>query len=697
MSDRFCAGETQLTLSTAARLRIFGAGLLAIVCIVAALAQNTALVRWQRELGFDLLQKVGPVNGAPSETAVAVIGERSLEALGPWPWPRRRLSALLHRVADAEPRAVVLAVLLEDADRYASEALRRDAPDLWSSPAVRAAIAASEDPDALIVSALARAPTAIATRLSNEDRSQALSTLEVAGGALSGIGFSGAATARPAIAAAASASGSINIFPDDDMLIRRMPIVFLVDGAPHPSLSVAALTAADLAPVLNVAQGAPRDLSFDGGQVPVEPRGDVWLDFGRRDEIPIVEAVDLMDGPSLDRDAAATLRNRFVVVGVNAAGVSTIHRGADRDLIDAPLAHAITLDALLTGTVLWRGETVPLLELSVTIVTGGLLAWLWAVRRPFVAATASVLLSGAWVAGVIAAKLASQALADPVTPFSGMIVIATICALVRGVEEEDRRRALLVWLAEGKQRVERDERARSIYLAKLSYEIRNPINAINGAAREISSRAIKSDLAGVFENVHRIEELSSQLRSVARQTLRAAELDATSPPVEQAKVDLQEVVYEAAQLARLAASKVHRDADLVPELVSAMVTVDRTELTNAVVSLISISIASGGLSGPIVYRCGPLDQQFAFFEIIDMGPIIDDILIEAVHTPLASRDIIRASPGFFGLGLFASKAAIERCHGSLKILTSKESGNRKFVRLPLSSSDEKFSVADRLD
>src|SRR5258706_11617657 len=61
-------------------------------------------------------------------TAVVAIDEQSLRAIGPWPWDRATLAALVNRAADAGARGVILDILLAEArpgDEQLAAAARR--------------------------------------------------------------------------------------------------------------------------------------------------------------------------------------------------------------------------------------------------------------------------------------------------------------------------------------------------------------------------------------------------------------------------------------------------------------------------------------------------------------------------------------------------------------------------------------------
>ncbi len=93
----------------------------------------------------DLLLRAPRPGGAVDPGVVAVlVDEDALESLGPWPWPRHRLAALVERIRDLGARRVVVDLLL-------------DAPG-------------GKNGDALLGRALARGPSVLAVALDRRGR-----------------------------------------------------------------------------------------------------------------------------------------------------------------------------------------------------------------------------------------------------------------------------------------------------------------------------------------------------------------------------------------------------------------------------------------------------------------------------------------------------------------------------------------------
>src|SRR4051794_13855914 len=106
------------------------AGILALVLFVAAISLMPR--EWRsvlREKAFDIvlaadrqLRRSKP-EGAP--IVVVDIDRRSLDALGPWPWPRETMAGLVEAVAAGKPSVIAIDILFAQADSRSPAALAR--------------------------------------------------------------------------------------------------------------------------------------------------------------------------------------------------------------------------------------------------------------------------------------------------------------------------------------------------------------------------------------------------------------------------------------------------------------------------------------------------------------------------------------------------------------------------------------------
>ena len=133
----------------------------------AALAVVFALLTWLQapwtdrlqSAWFDACQALWPRQVSVLPVTVIEIDQKSLAALGQWPWPRTRLAQLVTTIARAGPAAVGLDILMPEADALSPERLLAQAE--VKDDSVAAALRTLLSNDAMLAGALASAPTVL--------------------------------------------------------------------------------------------------------------------------------------------------------------------------------------------------------------------------------------------------------------------------------------------------------------------------------------------------------------------------------------------------------------------------------------------------------------------------------------------------------------------------------------------------------
>ena len=132
---------------------LFGAAALAILLgtwCLPSLTVRDAL----RERGFDRLLPLLPERPATGpEIAIIDIDRDTLTRLGPWPWPRARLAALVGAAGAGTPAVIAVDILLAGPDRFSAKALL--------GPASVPLAAALPDGDRLMADALRAVPSVL--------------------------------------------------------------------------------------------------------------------------------------------------------------------------------------------------------------------------------------------------------------------------------------------------------------------------------------------------------------------------------------------------------------------------------------------------------------------------------------------------------------------------------------------------------
>ena len=214
---------------------------------------------------FDTLIGIQPVAPHP-DIAIIAIDDRSLEALGPWPWPRDRHAALIDRLSDIGVRSVAYDVLFVEPtpqDDTLSRALTH-AGNIYL-------------PAAIDTPGLDGRLASVALPASGLDRSAA------------GVGHA-------------------VLTPDQDGTVRNLPLWASADGKAFSHLAVLAATDGDLDPPIDAGDegdglhtAGVRTLRYPAGAEP----------------FPTVSFIDVLRGEVEPR----FLQNKRVLVGATAQGM----------------------------------------------------------------------------------------------------------------------------------------------------------------------------------------------------------------------------------------------------------------------------------------------------------------------------------------------------------------------------------------
>ena len=178
------------------------AGLLPAVIFSLLIVMEPLPVRAWRDLVFDGYQRISP---RPYDLAqpvrVVAIDDESLDRVGRWPWSRETLAQLLRKLGNAKAAAVAFDVIFSEAE-------------------------SSADGDARLAEAIGAAPTVLG--FAGADRGAAFAPK--GGFAVQGDDprlfvpkLTAALLPIRGLQDAAAGLGSINLFPDRDLIVREIP------------------------------------------------------------------------------------------------------------------------------------------------------------------------------------------------------------------------------------------------------------------------------------------------------------------------------------------------------------------------------------------------------------------------------------------------------------------------------------------
>lgn len=355
------------------------AALLALVAACAALAliEYTPLTLLQNAQ-FDRMQRLSPRDRSEMPALIVAIDEKSLAALGQWPWPRQTLARLVETIGTGDPLAIGLDMIFPEPDRLGETSLKRLYPQLGKIPL--------PDPDARLAAALAATPSVLGVSANRTllpgNRSALKITPVISRGGDAGAfanQFAGALASLPTLEAAARGQALLNAQEDPGALdpergvLRRVPLIASVAGLPVASLGPEMLRVALDAPAVEaeIRSGRITRVGVEDYSLPTQADGNLILHFGPLLADRIFSAVDVLEG----RIPPENFQQRFVLLGFTATGL--------QDQVVTPLGekipgvdiHAQVLESLLSGNALTRPLWLRLAEGVLLIALGlGLIA-----------------------------------------------------------------------------------------------------------------------------------------------------------------------------------------------------------------------------------------------------------------------------------------------------------------------------------
>lgn len=284
-------------------------------------------VEWRPAAGlrlalFDTYQSLKPRERQSMPAAIVAIDEKSLAALGQWPWPRTVIAALIDRIASAGPAAIGIDILFPEPDRMSPQQL---APLVaHTDPALARRLRLLPSNDAVLANALSRAPVVLGLAGLDEHSTQ-LPRGRTVPFIVRGAdprpfvrNFESSLRSLPLIDQAASGHALLSVDPAGGV-VRKVPLVAAIDATLTPALVVELLRVAAALPTvaLTVDRSGVRTVAIGDLEIPTEPDGSVWVHFSARDSARLISAVDVLEGEA----DPALFDRRLVLIGATGLGL----------------------------------------------------------------------------------------------------------------------------------------------------------------------------------------------------------------------------------------------------------------------------------------------------------------------------------------------------------------------------------------
>jgi adenylate cyclase len=320
---------------------------------------------------FDTYQSLAPRQVQALPVVIVDIDEASVTALGQWPWPRTRLARLIEATHQLGALAIGLNMLMPEADRLSPGVFMTERPDV--SPALRHALAQLPANDTLLAETLQRTPTVVGRAGTSESQPSPVPVNDHRRVRTYGAPplayvqrYQGHVTNLPQLEQAASGHGYLNAEPDQDGVLRLVPLHVAVQEALAPTFVLELLRVAGGQEVYSAHADDHGIRGVQIGETLIHTDFDsrVRLYFSKTDARRRVSALHVLQGTV----PAALVQNKIAIIGITALGLA--------DVVSTPLAarmdgvelNAQALENILSNTRLVRPFLAPWLELVISLV-----------------------------------------------------------------------------------------------------------------------------------------------------------------------------------------------------------------------------------------------------------------------------------------------------------------------------------------
>lgn len=346
---------------------------------------------------FDSWQTLKPRDLSATDVRVVMIDDESIDIVGAWPWPRYYLARLAEELTGRGAKVIAYDIIFAEHEPVRPQNFVSFYPELSASAGTE--IQALEPMDEAFGKVIGKAPVVLAhAGVSEAPENQAPLAISEVLGKLPPKPYSWPAelSAIPELDDVALGHGLINVRPNEDGVIRSVPLVMLAGGKPRPSFALEIARNALDAPSV---EASPTEVKVGSRVVPVDRRGRMWLHFGTFPPDRIVAASRLIGKTKeLPADLFA---GKPVIIGLSAEGTFDVAATSLAAEEFGPLVQAQAVDAILGGGWLQRPGWTRIAEWTAALVLALLAfgnAFFGRAYRIFLAGVFAAVPIGSWLA-----------------------------------------------------------------------------------------------------------------------------------------------------------------------------------------------------------------------------------------------------------------------------------------------------------
>lgn len=282
------------------------------------------------------------------------IDEESLKELGQWPWPRNKIAQILENLTAAGIGVIGFDIVFAEVDQSSPHKVLKDFN-----------IEADNVPnyDDIFNQVVSQTPTVLGYQFELEDKEFIkkedlnIPALIIEKNKNVGqdmlINAKGTILNHPTLQDSAYTSGFFNNIPDDNGIVRSVPLVIRYDDQLFPSLALEIIrVSSGINKVfINYSELGVENIQIGDFKIPTDRHGRLVINYrGPTKTFKYVSAIDIYNGTFDTTD----IEGKVAIVGTSAAGLNDLRAIPFESVYPGVEVHANAIDNILTGDFLSR-------------------------------------------------------------------------------------------------------------------------------------------------------------------------------------------------------------------------------------------------------------------------------------------------------------------------------------------------------
>ena len=298
----------------------------------------------------------GEIKPKSDSVVIIDIDEKSLQALGQWPWSRDILSKILYNLSNAQVAVIGFDIVFAEEDRTSPHKIfkkldikKEDIPNF----------------DLEFAQAIANTPTILGYQFELTDKkyinknAPSIQTIFIEKNKKQGQNYlitaQGTILNIPILQNSSYSSGFFNNIPDDTGIIRSIPLIISYEDEIYPSLSLETLRIGlGINKIyINYDENGIKNLQLDDLIIPTDRYGRLLINFRVKEKtFKYISAFDIYNNNFEKED----IKNKIVLIGTSAAALMDLRATPFESIFPGVEIHANAIDNVISQDFLYKSS-----------------------------------------------------------------------------------------------------------------------------------------------------------------------------------------------------------------------------------------------------------------------------------------------------------------------------------------------------